>query len=184
MAANIHPLADVQSKKIGAGTRIWQFCVVLSGAEIGTNCNVNCNVFIENDVKIGDNVTIKSGVQIWDGIRIEGNVFIGPNATFTNDLTPRSKCYPENFKETIVQEGASLGANVTILAGITIGKFALIGAGSTQTKSVANFTLWFGNPAKHSGYVTRRGDILSIDLKDKQGRQYFLTEEGEPIIKS
>lgn len=97
MTMNIHPLADVQSKNIGKGTRIWQFCVIFARAKIGANCNICAQVLIENDVVVGDNVTIKSGVQLWDGVRIEDNVFIGPNATFTNDMLPRSKVYPEFF---------------------------------------------------------------------------------------
>lgn len=144
----IHPLADVQSKDIGEDTRIWQFCVVLEGAKIGKSCNINCNVFIENDVIIGNNVTIKPGVQIWDGIIIEDNVFIGPNVTFTNDLKPRSKQYPEKFLRTTVKKGASIGANATILPGITIGESAMIGAGSVVLKDVPANTTWIGNPAK------------------------------------
>ena len=144
----IHHLADVQSKNIGKGTTIWQFCVILENASIGKNCNINCNVFIENDVQIGDNVTIKPGVQIWDGITIEGDVFIGPNVTFTNDLFPRSKKYPEKFEKTLIKKGASIGANATILAGITIGENALIGAGSVVTKDIPANEIWMGNPAK------------------------------------
>ena len=144
----IHHLADVQSKNIGKGTTVWQFCVILENASIGKNCNINCNVFIENDVKIGNNVTIKSGVQIWDGITLEDNVFIGPNATFTNDLLPRSKQYPKKFSRTLIKKGASVGANATILAGFIIGENALIGAGSVVTKDVPNNEIWIGNPAK------------------------------------
>lgn len=144
----IHPLSDVQSKEIGEGTTVWQFCVILKGARIGNNCNINCHVFIENDVVIGDNVTIKPGVQLWDGMTIEDNVFIGPNVTFTNDLKPRSKQYPQSFLKTIVKKGASIGANATILPGITIGENAMIGAGSVVLKNVPANTLWVGNPAK------------------------------------
>lgn len=107
----IHPLADVKSKNIGKNTKIWQFCIVFENAVIGENCNICAHVLIENDVVIGDNVTVKSGVQLWDGIRIEDNVFIGPNVTFTNDLYPRSKKYPEKFLQTVVKKGASIGAN-------------------------------------------------------------------------
>jgi UDP-2-acetamido-3-amino-2,3-dideoxy-glucuronate N-acetyltransferase len=145
---NIHPLADVHSQQIGKNTTVWQFCVILAGAKIGNNCNINCQVFIENDVVIGNNVTIKPGVQIWNGISIEDNVFIGPNATFTNDLKPRSKEYPEQFLRTIVKKGASIGANATILPGVTIGENAMIGAGSVVLKDVPANTLWVGNPAK------------------------------------
>lgn len=138
----IHPLSDVQSKNIGQDTKIWQFCVVLEKAVIGKNCNICAHVLIENDVIIGDNVTVKSGVQLWDGIRIEDNVFIGPNVTFTNDLYPRSKKYPEKFLQTIVKKGASIGANATIIPGITIGENAMIAAGSIVTKDVPANTLY------------------------------------------
>lgn len=138
----IHPLSDVQSKNIGQDTKIWQFCVVLEKAVIGKNCNICAHVLIENDVIIGDNVTVKSGVQLWDGIRIEDNVFIGPNVTFTNDLYPRSKKYPEKFLQTIVKKGASIGANATIIPGITIGENAMIAAGSIVTKDVPTNTLY------------------------------------------
>ncbi len=144
----IHHLADVQSKNIGKGTTIWQFCVILENASIGKNCNINCNVFIENDVKIGDNVKIKPGVQIWDGITIEDDVFIGPNVTFTNDLFPRSKNKTFDLKRTLIKKGVSIGANATLLAGITIGENTLIGAGSVVTKDVPANEIWMGNPAK------------------------------------
>lgn len=163
----IHKTADVQTKNIGKNTSIWQYCVILKDAIIGNHCNINFNVFIENQVKIGNNVTIKSGVQIWDGITIEDNVFIGPNATFTNDLVPRSKQYPKNFKKTIIKKGASIGANATIIAGNTIGKYALIGAGALITKSVGQNELWVGSPAKHIGFVTNMGEVLDLKLKSK-----------------
>ena len=132
----IHPLSDTQTTNIGEGTNIWQFCVVLPRAKIGKNCNICANCFIENDVVIGDNVTIKCGVQIWDGIVVEDNVFIGPNVTFCNDKHPRSKQYPERFLKTIIRKGASIGANATILPGITIGENAMVGAGSIVIKDV------------------------------------------------
>lgn len=138
----IHPLSDVKSKNIGQDTKIWQFCIVLEKAVIGKNCNICANVLIENDVIIGDNVTVKSGVQLWDGLYIEDNVFIGPNVTFTNDLYPRSKHYPEKFLQTVVKKGASIGANATILPGITIGENAMIAAGSIVTKDVPSNTLY------------------------------------------
>jgi len=160
----IHPTAEVKSKRIGEGTFVWQFSVVLQGAVIGKNCNINFNVFIENDVTLGDNVTIKSGVQLWDGIRIEDNVFIGPNVTFTNDLMPRSKKYPCKFLTTLIEEGASVGASATIIGGITIGKYAMIGAGSVVTKNVGDHTLWYGNPAELKGYVCKCSTKLDSDL--------------------
>jgi UDP-2-acetamido-3-amino-2,3-dideoxy-glucuronate N-acetyltransferase len=147
MSINIHSLADVQSRDIGEGTRIWQFCVVFAEAKIGSNCNICAQVLIENDVVIGDNVTIKSGVQLWDGARIEDNVFIGPNATFTNDAFPRSK-EPYELLQTIVKAGATIGANATVLPGITIGEKAMVGAGAVVTKDVPAGAIVIGNPAK------------------------------------
>lgn len=144
----IHPLADVQSSSIGENTCIWQFAVVLREAVIGNNCNINCHTFIENKVTIGSNVTVKSGVFLWDGIEVEDNVFIGPNVTFTNDMHPRSKVYPENFLKTTIKKGASIGANATILPGIVIGENAMIGAGSVVLKDVPANTVWVGNPAR------------------------------------
>lgn len=149
----IHPLADVQSPHIGDGTRIWQFCVVLSKANIGKNCNICAQVLIENDVIIGDCVTVKSGVQIWDGARIEDKVFIGPNVTFTNDLLPRSMNKDYDCKGITLRKGCSIGANTTLLAGIEVGENAMIGAGSVVTKDVPANTVWFGNPATLRGYI-------------------------------
>jgi acetyltransferase-like isoleucine patch superfamily enzyme len=144
----IHPLSDVQSTKIGKDTNIWQYCVVLPDAEIGDNCNICSHCFIENDVKIGSNVTVKNGVYLWDGIEIEDGVFIGPNVTFTNDKYPRSKQYPYTFLRTKICKGASVGAGAVILGGITIGEYAMIGAGSVVTKDIPANELWIGNPAK------------------------------------
>lgn len=147
-AVKIHPMSDVQSENIGAGTSIWQFCVVLPKAQIGKDGNICSHCLIENDVIVGDRVTVKCGVQLWDGLRLEDDVFIGPNVTFTNDLHPRSKQYPDKFSETIIRRGASIGANATILPGIEIGEGAMIGAGSVVTKSVAPHVTVVGNPAQ------------------------------------
>ncbi len=148
-----HRLSDVQSEHIGAGTRIWQFSVVLPGALIGNDCNISANCFIENDVVLGDRVTVKSGVQLWDGLRLGDDVFVGPNATFTNDLFPRSKIYPTEFKQTHICNGASIGANATVLAGVTIGEHAMVGAGSVVTRDVPPGELWYGNPARSVGKI-------------------------------
>lgn len=142
----IHPLSDCQAR-IPEDTNVWQYCVVLPLAQIGHNCNICSHCFIENDVIVGDNVTVKCGVQLWDGIRIENNVFIGPNVTFANDKYPRSKRYPERFLQTIIKRGASIGANATLLPGVTVGENAMIGAGSVVTKDVPSGELWIGNPA-------------------------------------
>ena len=148
-----HDRALVESNQIGKDTNIWAFVHILPEAKIGNDCNICDHVFIENDVKIGNRVTIKCGVQIWDGITIEDNVFIGPNVTFTNDLYPKSKIYPEQFLKTIICEGASIGANSTILPGLIIGRDALVGAGSVVTKDVPPNAIVKGNPAYISGYV-------------------------------
>lgn len=152
-APRIHPSADVQSRAIGSGTLVWQFCVVLPGARIGRDCNINAQCFIENDVLVGDRVTVKCGVQLWDGITLEDDVFVGPNVTFANDKYPRSKIYPQSFQRTVVKRGASIGANATILGGVTIGEGALIGAGSVVTRDVPAGELWVGNPARSRGLV-------------------------------
>lgn len=149
-----HTAAIVETDKIGKGTRIWAFAHILPKAVIGGDCNICDHVFIENDVVIGDRVTIKCGVQIWDGLRIEDNVFIGPNATFTNDKYPRSKQYPDEFAKTIIREGASIGANATILAGVMIGKNSMVGAGAVVTRDVPSNAIVVGNPARISGYVS------------------------------
>ncbi|MEL3908415.1 MAG: acyltransferase [Treponemataceae bacterium] len=143
----IHPLSDVKTKSIPSNTNIWQFCVVFPNAKVGKNCNICAYVLIEDGVVIGDNVTVKSGVQLWNGITIEDNVFIGPNVTFTNDIFPRSKNKNWKLQKTIIKKGASIGANATILCGITIGENAMIGAGSVVTKNVPSNEIWVGNPA-------------------------------------
>lgn len=144
----IHPLSDVHSARIGAGTRIWQFCVVLEGARIGRNVNICSHCFIENDVLIGDDVTVKNGVRLFDGLILEDRVFVGPNVTFTNDKHPRSKDYPAEFLKTRVGAGASIGGGATILPGLTIGAGAMVGAGAVVTKDVPAGAVVTGNPAR------------------------------------
>jgi UDP-2-acetamido-3-amino-2,3-dideoxy-glucuronate N-acetyltransferase len=146
-----HPLSDVQTAHVGDGTKVWQFVVIFAGARVGADCNINAHCLIETDVVVGDRVTVKSGVQLWNGLRVEDDVFIGPNATFTNDRHPRSKQYPDAFQATRIGRGASIGASATILGGITIGERAMIGAGSVVTRDVPPGELWFGNPARPHG---------------------------------
>ena len=172
----VHHFSDVKSLTIGQDTRIWQFCVIYESAIIGSNCNISANVLIENEVKIGNNVTVKSGVQIWDGVTIENDVFVGPNVTFTNDMVPRSKHYPKEFLRTLLKKGCSIGANSTIIAGHTIGEYAFIGAGSVVTKDIPPNTIWYGNPAKQKGYITRPGLILDKNFCDKNGIEHKLDE--------
>lgn len=180
MNTTIHPLSDVQSERIGAGTFVWQFTVILKGAVIGSHCNINCNCFVENDVIVGDRVTVKSGVQLWDGVRLEDDVFVGPNVSFVNDAVPRSKKYPPAFLKTTVRKGASIGANATILGGLTIGEYAFIGAGSVVTKDIPAYTLWYGNPASHQGYVTADGLLLDLQLRAQASGEQFEIVNGVP----
>ena len=158
----IHPLSDVQSSTIGAGTRIWQFVVVLPGARIGQDNNICSHCLIENDVVIGDRVTVKSGVQLWDGLRVGDDVFIGPNASFANDRFPRSRQQPENFLITTIHDGASIGAGAVVLPGLEIGGNAMVAAGAVVTRSVPPNAVVVGNPAKIVGYVdAARGEDAS-----------------------
>ena len=143
----INPLSDCQNINIPESTNVWQYCVVLAGAQIGENVNICSHCFIENDVKIGNNVTIKCGVQVWDGIAIEDDVFIGANVTFTNDKYPKSKNSDWQLLSTVVKRGASIGAGSTLLPGLTIGENAVVGAGSVVTKDVPAGEIWVGNPA-------------------------------------
>ncbi len=156
--AFVHALADVQTRRVGPGSRIWQFCVVLSGAHIGRDCNVNAQCLIENDVVIGDRVTVKSGVQLWDGLRVEDDVFIGPNVTFANDKYPRSHRPPPRVMSTVLRRGASIGANATVLCGVEIGAGAMVGAGSVVTRNVPAGELWVGNPARLRGPAPRQDE--------------------------
>jgi acetyltransferase-like isoleucine patch superfamily enzyme/dTDP-4-dehydrorhamnose 3,5-epimerase-like enzyme len=148
----VHPQGLCESTTVGEGTRIWAFAHVLPRAALGRDCNICDHVFIENDVIVGDRVTVKCGVQLWDGLRIEDDVFIGPNATFTNDPFPRSKVKGERAPTT-VRKGASVGANATILPGLTIGAHAMIGAGSVVMADVPPNAIVAGNPARIMGYV-------------------------------
>lgn len=153
----IHPQALCESDTVGSGTKVWAFAHILPGAKIGQDCNICDGVFIEGDVRVGDRVTLKCGVQLWNGVRLEDDVFVGPNATFTNDIVPRSKVYPVEFAQTIVRKGASIGANATLLAGIEVGVGAMVGAGAVVTRSVPPNAIVVGNPARISGYVGARG---------------------------
>ena len=158
----VHPQGICESSQIGARTRIWAFAHVLPHAHIGSDCNICDHVFVENDVVVGDRVTVKCGVQLWDGLRVEDDVFIGPNATVTNDKRPRSKAYHTKSLHTFIERGASIGANATILPGITIGQNSMVGAGAVVTRSVPPNAIIIGNPARIVGYITnstlRTGD--------------------------
>ncbi len=150
----IHPSSDVQSKQIGEGTRVWQFVVILSGASLGRDCNICSHCFIENNVVVGDRVTVKCGVQLWDGVTLEDDVCIGPNVTFTNDRHPKSRNTDYLLEPIKVSKGASVGANATILPGVTIGEGAMVGAGAVVTKDVPAGATVVGNPARE---IKRKG---------------------------
>lgn len=177
----IHPNALVESDDIGSKTRIWAFAHVLKNVTIGKDCNLCDYVFVESGVKIGDRVTIKNGISLWEGLIIEDDVFLGPNAVFTNDMFPRSKRHSGNFLDTHLKQGASVGANATILCGITLGKYCLIGAGSVVTKSVPDFALVTGNPARFRYWVSKTGEKLSFDSDniaiDSENNKYQYTAD-------
>jgi acetyltransferase-like isoleucine patch superfamily enzyme len=156
-----HPLAAVDpGVTVGKGTRIWAFAHLVTGAVVGVDCNICDHTFIEGGVRVGDRVTVKCGVYLWDGLRLENDVFIGPGAAFTNDCRPRSRKVPPVFPQTVLQEGCTVGANSTILPGLTIGKWAMVGAGAVVTRNVPDYALVRGNPARLVGWVCRCGEKL------------------------
>lgn len=155
----LHPQSLCESSDVGIGTRVWAFAHILPGAKIGADCNICDGVFIENDVIVGDRVTVKCGVQLWDGLRVGDDVFIGPNATFTNDRFPRSRHHPDAFLQTSLEDGASIGANATILPGVRIGRGAMVGAGAVVTRDIPPYATVVGNPAVIIGYQDNAGPL-------------------------
>lgn len=155
-----------ENVEIGTGTKIWHFCHIQKGARIGKNCSFGQNVNVSNNVKIGNGVKVQNNVSIYEGVELEDNVFCGPSMVFTNDLTPRAK-YPkgsEKYKKTLVKEGASIGANATIICGNTIGRYAMIAAGAVVTKDVPDYALMAGVPARQIGIVNDYGEIEKSSL--------------------
>jgi acetyltransferase-like isoleucine patch superfamily enzyme len=174
----IHPNALVETDTIGEGTRIWAFAHVMADVMIGGDCNIGDHAFIESGVRIGKGVTIKNNALIWKGVHVADYVFIGPNVVFTNDLRPRSPRMPlmkeksvaesDWLVETHIEEGASIGANATIVAGVTLGQYCMVGAGSVVTRDVEPFTLVVGNPARQVGFVDKAGnrvDTPPVEIK-------------------
>ena len=180
----VHPAAIVDTTDIGAGTTIWAFVHVLNGVRIGENCNICDHCFVENGVVLGDNVTLKCGIYLWTGVTAEDNVFIGPNVVFTNDVRPRSKNKEAVFSTTLLKHGCSLGANSTILAGVTVGRYALTGIASVVTRDVKDHALVYGNPARQHGWIDEQGQKLEAALEPgywvsaTTGRRYREASHG------
>jgi acetyltransferase-like isoleucine patch superfamily enzyme len=177
-----HPSAIVESEAIGEGTRIWHFVHVREKVKIGKNCTIGKSVYIDTEVEIGDNVKIENFVSLYRGVKVEDDVFIGPAVTFTNDLYPRSLIWDESrLGYTKVQRGASIGANATIICGVTIGEYALVGAGSVVTKDVPPFGLVYGNPARLMGFVCSCGIKLEKRVEEDEERILYECECGNKV---
>lgn len=175
----VHERALCESENVGARTRIWAFAHVMKGAVVGSDCNVGDHAFIESGAKLGNKVTVKNAVLVWDKVTVEDEVFLGPNMVFTNDMLPRAafKNPPEKFLPTLIKRGASIGANATIVCGVTLGEQCFVGAGSVVTKDVPAHALVAGNPAKRRGWVCTCGEKLPASLKCHCGRAYALLNE-------
>ena len=177
---SIHPTALVASKEVGEGTRIWAFVNILEGATIGRDCNICDRCFIENDVVIGDGVTVKCGVSLYDGVRLEDGVFVGPDVSFSNDPRPRSGVRFDTYPKTTVRTGASLGTGAILLPSVTIGRYALVGAGSLVTRDVPDYALAYGSPARRHGSVCRCGQTIRFERGRAAcacGRSFVLSDD-------
>ena len=177
----VHPNALIdEGARIGARTRIWAFAHVLGGAVIGDDCNICDHTFLEGGVQLGNRVTVKCGVSLWNGVKAEDDVFVGPDAVFTNDARPRSRRYPPEFLKTVLKQGCSIGANSTVLPGLTIGRWAMVGAGAVVTRDVPDYALVTGNPARFRTWVCRCGEKLVQEgqaLTCQCGQRYEMISE-------
>lgn len=186
MNIKIHPLAEVQSQDIGEGTVVWQYAVVLAGARIGRNCNLNCHTLVEGGAELGDEVTVKSGVYVWSGTRIGHRVFLGPNVSFTNDRYPRSKNHSTPFVGATIEDGASLGAAAIVLGGVRVGRYALVAAGALVSRDVPAHALVRGAPARVCGWVDCLGEKLRFDARREargsDGQRYQLAADGQSVL--
>ena len=172
---SVHPTALMESTTVGDGTRVWAFCHVLAGAVVGRNCNIGDHCYVEGGASIGDDVVVKNGVSIWDGVFLGNRVFVGPNVAFTNDRLPRAKVFHQASTPTVIEEGVSLGAHATIICGIVVGRYALVGAGAVVTRDVPPFALVLGNPGRIVGYVCRcavRLHFVDLTAACPCGRNY------------
>lgn len=175
-----HKLALVESRNIGDRTRIWAWAHVLKGARLGEDCNVGEHCFVEGGVKIGSRVTIKNGVSLWDGIEVGDDVFLGPQCVLTNDRRPRSRNQDWDLRGIVLEDGCSIGANATLLAGVRVGRYALVAAASVVVRDVPPYALVMGNPASQRGWVCSCGQSLSAELVCVCGREYTL--EGAHVL--
>ena len=178
-----HPTSVIDDgAEVGEGTRVWHWCHIMKGAKVGKNCNIGENAFIESGVILGDNVKVKNNVALYTGLECENNVFIGPNAVFTNVANPRSFIDRKNeFKKTVIKEGATIGANATIVCGHDIGEYAFVGAGSVVTKAVPPYTMVVGNPAKKRAYVCRCGCKLNTNLICTECGKKYMADDNDEI---
>lgn len=176
----VHPKALVETNQIGSRTRIWAFAHVMKGAIIGSDCNICDHSFVESSVKIGNRVKIKNGVAVWEKVTIEDDVFLGPNCVLTNDINPRASIAKgsEGFLPTLIKKGATIGANATIVCGITIGEYAFIAAGAVVTKNVPDYALMVGVPAKLKGYVCQCGEKIDFSKPCSCGNRYRIKDEA------
>jgi acetyltransferase-like isoleucine patch superfamily enzyme len=180
----VHPHALCESDDVGPRTRVWAFAHVMKGAVVGADCNVGDHAFIESGARVGDRVIVKNNALIWDKVTLEDDVFVGPNAVFTNDFNPRVayKNPPERFLPTLVRRGATIGANATIVCGVTIGTQAFVGAGTVVIRDVAPHALVVGNPARRIGWVCECSKKLSTQLVCACGRRYRLVDQQAGLV--
>jgi UDP-2-acetamido-3-amino-2,3-dideoxy-glucuronate N-acetyltransferase len=184
MSPSIHPSAIIDDgASIGSGTRIWHFCHIMSTASIGSNCILGQNVFVDRDVRIGDRVKIQNNVSVYNGVTLEDDVFLGPSMVFTNVINPRAFLERKSeFKPSLVRRGATIGANATILCGVEVGSFAMIGAGAVVVKDVPPYALLVGNPAQQIGWVSEAGITLDFNpeglaICPESGKKYQLRDQ-------
>jgi UDP-2-acetamido-3-amino-2,3-dideoxy-glucuronate N-acetyltransferase len=179
----VHPMGLCESDRVGPRTRIWAFAHVLAGAVIGADCNLGDHAFVEGGARIGDRVTVKNAVLVWDRVTVEDEVFLGPNVVFTNDLVPRVgwRKAPEQLVATLVCRGATVGANATVVCGVTIGRYAFVAAGAVVVGDVPDHGLVAGNPARRIGWVCACGRRLDQVLVCACGRRYHLDDETSEL---